>query len=56
MVIETEATTLIDYAMAYDLNYLYDLQNRGVKSTTGKIMVLLTEPIYFDPDKSIEFV
>lgn len=42
--------------MAYDMTKLYDLQNRGVISTTNKIMDLLTNPALFDINQNAEVV
>lgn len=56
MAVETETISLFDYDMAYDLTQLYDLQNRGVISTTNKIMDLLTNPALFDINQNAEIV
>ena len=54
MAIETETISLFKYEMAYDMTELYDLQTRGVESTTTKIMDYLTNPSLFDIEQNTE--
>ena len=56
MATETEAVSSFDYEMAYDMTRLYDLQQRGVLSTTSKIMDFLTDPSLFREEESEEVV
>ena len=56
MATDTEVVSLFDYEMAYDMTYLYDLQTRGVESTTEKIMNFLTESSLFRTEDNEEIV
>jgi hypothetical protein len=56
MATETEAVSSFDYDMAYDMTRLYDLQQRGVLSTTAKIMDFLTDPSLFRKEDNMEVV
>ena len=56
MATETESVSSFEYEMAYDMTRLYDLQQRGVLSTTSKIMDFLTDPSLFRKEEREEVV